>query len=224
MILIADDLMTEDELRFLRGLYAELPVQQGADTAEGDLKQVKNNRQLLPGGRGKEIRARIMEALNRKEYLSFALQPKVVSAPLLNVYGPGETYGDHTDAHLGWSNDRFFRCDISCTIFLDDPDSYDGGELCIRSDHGDARFKLAAGSAIFYPTYFVHRVQPVTRGERRACILWMESLVRDAQKRWLLFELQKVRSWIEEREPVASLPRQSLVNVCENLHRMWVDP
>ena len=165
----------------------------------------------------------MLDALNRSSALSYALLPKTVSMPLLNWYEPGMAYGAHTDAHMGMTSKGPFRCDISCTIFLDDPSSYTGGELEITSDHGMRSYKLNPGWGVFYPTQFIHRVNEVTEGERRSCVLWFESLVREPHKRWMLYELQQVRAWIEEREPVESEPRQKLVNLCENLHRLWVD-
>ena len=223
MILTTDNLLNQDEIDYLRGLYQELESEAGANTAEGDLKTVKNNHQLKLGERAGEIRARVLGALNRTSALTYALIPKTVSMPLLNRYQPGMAYGRHTDAHMGMTSKGHFRCDLSCTIFLDEPASYTGGELEILTDQGARSYKLKPGSAVFYPTQFVHGVNEVTFGERRSVILWFESFVRDPQKRWMLYELQQLRAWVEEREPVTSEPRQKLVNLCENLHRLWVE-
>jgi len=223
MIIVAEHVLDADDLEYLRRQFRELDEQPGAVTAHGDLEQVKNNRQLVLGGRAAEVRSRVLGALNRSDPLTLALLPKTTSVPLLNVYGPGEGYGPHTDAHLGAMGGRYFRCDISATLFLDEPGDYDGGELVIEEGGRPRAFKLAAGSAVFYPTTCVHAVNTVTRGERRACVLWFESLVRDVEKRRLLFELQQVRTWIEEHEPPSSEPRRKLVNACENLLRMWVE-
>lgn len=224
MILVVDGLFEPQELAWLRGLYAECEAEDGARTADGALKQVKHNHQLVLGERVGEIRAHTLEAFNRHPFLHYALLPKTVSAPLLNVYRPGMSYGNHTDAHLGRMGERYFRCDISCTIFFDEPSAYEGGELCIRTERGEQTYKLPAGSGVFYPTHYVHRVNEITSGERRALVMWFESFVRDPARRAMLFELQQLRSWIEEREPAESDVRASAVNVCENLHRMWVEP
>ncbi len=223
MILVSEQLLDDEELRYLRGLFDDLEARPGAETAEGDLKRVKHNRQLALGERAGEVRQRVLAALNRLDYLTYALQPRSVSMPLLNVYGPGEAYGAHTDAHLGHTGQRYFRCDISMTLFIDPPQAYDGGELSLLGDQGWRDYKLPAGDAVFYPTQFLHRVKEVTRGERRACVLWVESFVRDPARRRLLFELHQVRSWMEQHEPLEAPHRQMLVNACENLQRMWVD-
>ena len=223
MILVTEALLNDADLSHLRKLFDEVDDGEGAQTAVGDLQSVKHNRQLHLGVRSTEVRDRVRGALNRHPFLSYALIPKAISPPLLSVYKPGMYYGDHTDGHLGQLPDRAMRLDISATIFLDPPETYDGGELVIRSSDGDRTYKLPAGAAVFYPTYFVHRVNEVTRGERRACVMWFESFVKDTDKRRMLFELQQVRSWIEENQPVTSKPRQTMVNLCENLHRLWID-
>ncbi len=223
MIVVADALFNPDELDYLRALFADERASEGAMTAVGDLRSVKHNLQFKLGQRAGEVRNTVRSALNRHPFLSYALIPKAISPPLLSVYKPGMYYGDHTDGHLGQLNDRAMRLDISGTIFLDPPHTYEGGELVVRTDQGERNYKLSAGSGVFYPTYFVHRVTQVTGGERRACVMWFESFVRDMNKRRMLFELQQVRSWIEESQPLSSKPRQTLVNLCENLHRMWVE-
>jgi len=223
MILVTENVLDAGELAWFQNLFGEMDARPGAETAEGELKRVKNNRQLALGERAGEVRRRMLDALNRRDDLAFALQPKSVSMPLLNVYGPGEGYGEHTDAHLGHTGQRYFRCDISGTIFLDDPGSYDGGELSLMTEEGWRTYKLPAGSAVFYPTQYVHRVNEVRHGKRRACVMWIESFVRDPTRRRMLYELQHVRSWIESTQPLEAPHRQMLVNVCENLHRMWVE-
>ena len=223
MILVVDNVLNQEDLTFMRNLYPQLSDNAGAESAVGDLRSVKHNRQLQLGKRVTEVRDRVRAALNRHAYLSYALIPKTMSPPLLSIYHPGMYYGNHTDGHLGQIGDKPMRLDISGTIFLDPLDSYSGGELVIQSDTGERSYKVAAGSAVFYPTHFIHRVNEVTRGERRACVMWFESFVRDITQRRMLFELQQVRAWIEEQEPVSSKPRQALVNFSENLHRMWIE-
>ena len=223
MILAIENVLNQDEIEYLRNLYYELEPEPGEKTAAGDLKKVKDNHQLQLAERAPEVRQRLIDALNRTSALTYALIPKTVSLPLLNRYQPGMAYGHHTDAHFGQTNRGYFRCDISCTIFLDEPASYEGGELEISTDHGLRSYKLKPGWGVFYPTQYIHQVKEVTRGERRAVVFWFESFVRDPQKRWMLYELQQLRAWIETAEPVTSEPRQKLVNLCENLHRMWVE-
>ncbi|MCH9674009.1 MAG: Fe2+-dependent dioxygenase [Gammaproteobacteria bacterium] len=223
MILAVDNVLNSDETNFLLGLFDATESHHGAATAQGDVKELKHNKQLLLGERAPEVRQCVLEALNRHPHLSYALLPKTVSMPALSVYEPGMAYGPHTDAHLGQHGGAFFRCDISCTIFLSDPASYDGGALTIRTPEGAKDYKLAAGSAVFYPTTYIHLVNEVTAGERKACIMWFESFVRDHMQRWMLYELQQIRAWMDTNQPITSEPRQRLVNFCENLNRMWVE-
>ena len=113
--------------------------------------------------------------------------------------------------------------DLSCTVFLDPPDEYDGGELHIETDSGPREYKLSAGSAVFYPTLFLHRVNPVTRGRRRAVVFWIESMVRDPQKRAILYDMAMLGEWVGSVAEIDSHPRQKLVQIRENLYRMWLE-
>ncbi|MEM7253826.1 MAG: Fe2+-dependent dioxygenase [Pseudomonadota bacterium] len=223
MIIVIDDLLDNDETTFLAELFSSSESHHGSATAQGDLRELKHNTQLLLKERAQEVRQTVLTALNRHDHLAYALQPKVVSTPLLSVYEPGMAYGPHTDVHLGRHGGEYFRCDISCTIFLSDPDSYEGGELVIRTPEGAREYKLDLGAAVFYPTTYIHQVEEVTSGLRKACVLWFESLVRDPTQRWMLYELQQIRAWMDATQPVTAEPRQRLVNFCENLHRMWVE-
>ncbi len=146
-----------------------------------------------------------------------------MSQPILSDYEPGMAYGRHTDSAIGEGAARNYRTDISCTIFLDDPASYDGGELAIETEYGNPSFKLPVGDAVFYPTLFTHQVRPVTRGRRRACVFWIESFVRDPQKRTILLDLVQLGAWMGQQLPIDAEPRQRLAKVRENLYRMWLD-
>ena len=186
MIVEIEQLLNADEIAFLTRLFEEIDTRAGAATASAGLSSVKRNRELDLGERREEVRSMVLEACDRMPSLNYALLPKMVSAPLLSVYEVGMSYGTHVDSAVGEDRGRVFRSDISATIFLDAPDTYDGGELEIDSEYGDRKIKLAAGDAAFYPTLFRHRVLPVTRGRRRACVLWIESLIRDPAKRIIL--------------------------------------
>ena len=184
----------------------------------------KNNQEVVLGDRAEAVKDLILSACNRAPQLNVALLPRKVSTPMLSRYAPGMSYGDHMDSAIGQDQDRIYRVDLSCTVFLDDRNAFEGGELEIETDFGPQRYKLGAGDAVFYPTVFIHRVAPVTAGERRVCVFWLESLVRDPAKRAMLLELAQVSAWLSEREPVDSEPRQRLVKVRENLYRMWLEP
>lgn len=223
MIHIANGFLNQEELVYLRGLFDQCEMLEGKDSASGYLGSAKRNCELNLGERGERVRQTVRDAGNRQTGLEYALLPRTVSVPILNVYHTGMFYGNHVDAAFWHDGERVCRSDISTTIFLDDPDSYDGGELIIDTDYGSSSLKLPAGDAVFYPTWFTHRVSQVTRGSRRACVFWIESLVRDPAKRSILDELGRVTSWIGKRESIESEPHQALNKVRENLFRMWIE-
>ena len=223
MILVADKLLLPEELAQLRSIYGRSPFREGSESTSEVLREVKHNREVELGDQNQFVKDLLLNACNRAPHLNLALLPRKVSTPLLSSYGPGMHYGDHTDSAIGQDVDRVYRIDLSCTVFLDERDAYQGGELEIDTDFGTQRYKLGAGDAVFYPTVFIHRVNKVTAGERRACVFWLESLIRDPAKRAILLELSQISAWLSESEPVDSAPRQRLVKVRENLYRMWLE-
>jgi len=143
--------------------------------------------------------------------------------PFFNRYGGGEHYGPHVDGAIRTPRGAGpLRTDVSCTVFLSDPDEYDGGELTVVDAYGTHEVKLPAGDAIVYPSTSVHEVQPVTRGERVASFLWVQSMVRDDWKRALLFELdnniQALRAAHGESPAIVGVTGHY-----HNLLRMWAE-
>jgi PKHD-type hydroxylase len=130
------------------------------------------------------------------------------------------TYGEHVDDPVMGAPGQLYRSDVSITIFLSDPEEYDGGELVIRAPYGEHSVKLPAGDAVMYPSSSLHRVNPVTRGVRLAAVTWVQSLVRDAARRELLYELNRVREALLRDTPGGEeTARLNMVYV--NLVRMW---
>jgi PKHD-type hydroxylase len=156
-------------------------------------------------------------------FMSAAL-PKRIYPPLFNRYGAGEGFGYHIDnAIRGIKGVRErVRTDLSATLFLADPDSYDGGELVIRDTFGERQVKLPAGHLVLYPGSSLHRVQPVTRGERLAAFFWIESLVREDSQRSLLLDMDVAiqRLTAQGADPGSLL---ELTGVYHNLLRRWGD-
>ena len=153
-------------------------------------------------------------------YLNGAL-PHRVAAPYYARYTPGMHYGDHVDDPVMGPGPRY-RCDIAITLFLSEPDAYDGGELVVRTSFGEQRVKLAAGHAIMYPASSLHRVAEVTRGERMVAVTWVQSLVKDPARRELLYELNLAREKLLKTAPDAEeTARVDLAYV--NLVRMWAE-
>jgi PKHD-type hydroxylase len=132
------------------------------------------------------------------------------------------TYGDHVDDPIMGGNGPRFRSDVSMTVFLNPPAGYDGGELVVRTPFGEKRVKLAAGDAVIYPSASVHRVAEVTRGERLVALTWIQSYVRDAARRELLFELDQAREHLLQQDPDADTTKY-VDRSYANLLRMWGD-
>ncbi|MBA7932879.1 PKHD-type hydroxylase YbiX [Klebsiella sp. RHBSTW-00215] len=184
--------------------------------------QVKNNQQVdtrssLYG----ELQATVVAALNRSSLFFAAALPKTLSSPLFNRYQQSETYGFHVDgavrsqAQGGW-----MRTDLSATLFLSAPESYEGGELVVNDTYGQHSVKLPAGDLVLYPSSSLHCVTPVTVGTRVASFLWVQSMIRDDKHRAMLFDLdgniQKLKSRHGESDEVLSL-----LNLYHNLLREW---
>jgi len=148
--------------------------------------------------------------------------PIKVSAAFVSRCQPGMYYGQHIDNPIMGSAQARYRSDVAITVFLTEPDSYDGGELTIESRFGPTSVKLAAGSAVVYPASSLHEVTPVTRGERVVCALWAQSMVRDAYQRDLLHDLDDARQALVSSTPNAQVTRQ-IEHVYANLLRLWAE-
>lgn len=184
--------------------------------------QVKNNQQVdTRSSLYAELQGKVLAALNRNSLFFAAALPKAISSPLFNRYQQSETYGFHVDgavrsqAQGGW-----MRTDLSATLFLCDPQSYEGGELVVNDTYGRHSVKLPAGDLVLYPSSSLHCVTPVTSGTRLASFLWIQSMIRDDKRRAMLFELdgniQKLKGRHGESEEVLSL-----LNLYHNLLREW---
>ena len=225
MLITIDNILTADELTAIRDLLAHARWAHGEITAGSQSVQVKNNQQLpedepsLPA-----LRRLVMGALNRNAVFFTATLPRRVFPPLFNRYG-GDTnsFGSHVDGSMRPLPDGgYLRTDISATLFLSDPETYEGGELRIEDPYGDQRIKLTAGSVVIYPASSVHRVTPVTRGCRLACFMWIQSMVRDIGQRRLLYDMDmallQLRQAIGDTDPVIRLTA-----TYHNLLRSWAD-
>ncbi|MGV3493390.1 MAG: Fe2+-dependent dioxygenase, partial [Ramlibacter sp.] len=173
-----------------------------------------------------ELQALVLAALQRDALLFSATLPRRIFNPLFNRYGGGSNhYGAHVDGAVLHSRNpaQWVRTDLSCTLFLNEPHEYDGGELVIQEPQGERRVKLAAGDLVLYPGTTLHEVTPVTRGERLASFFWIESMVRGGEQRQLLFEMDmallKLRRALGEDH--AEVVR--LTGTYHNLLRMWAD-
>jgi PKHD-type hydroxylase len=226
MLLHLPDILTAYEVQQAQALLATAPWGDGRQGAGDQARKVKNNEQLDHDcAQAQAIRSIVLQALDRSPLFFSAALPKRVFSPRLNRYGGDSNYyGNHIDGavrYLPGSGQRV-RTDVSCTLFLADPDSYDGGELCIADTYGEQAVKLPAGHMVLYPGTSLHQVKPVTRGYRLACFFWIESMVRSDEQRRLLYELDMNLLALRQQHG-DSAETTALTGVYHNLLRMWAD-
>jgi PKHD-type hydroxylase len=164
----------------------------------------------------------ILAALERHPRFISAALPNTVYPPMFNRYGEGMAFGAHVDGsvRIHPHDGRKLRTDISATLFLSDPESYDGGELQIEDSYGMHAVKLTAGDMVIYPATSLHQVTPITRGVRTACFFWVQSLVRDDTQRSLLFEMDNAIQKLNQTN-ADEQARRSLIGCYHNLMRQW---
>lgn len=224
MITLVPDVLVADELAALRRGIEAARFVEGATTAGGAAREVKKNQQIPTNTKEYERLADIVRGgFVRNTTLQGALLPASVTRVMFNRYAEGMEYGPHIDIPLMGVMGNMLRTDVSMTLFLSDPDSYEGGELTIIQGGGATyRFKEQAGSAITYPSNSLHHVTPVTRGVRDAAVFWVQSLVRDPARREILWDLERAQQELYKRE--GRTPEFEAVNRSRaNLLRMWAD-
>ncbi len=230
-------LLTADEVARARAWLGRGDWVDGRATAGPQAAAVKCNEQLADGPLAQPLRDLVLRALERQPLFLSAALPRRVLPPAFNRYrGASNAYGAHIDQAIRAHPAGPMRADLSCTLFLSPPDSYDGGELCVRqacggpdspgsSQAAEKAFKLPAGDALLYPASTVHRVAPVTRGERLACFFWVESLVPRPDERQLLFEMDMALMRLRQREIESgngeSAESLALTGTYHNLLRLW---
>ena len=217
MQIVIGNVLSGEDVDLVRATLAQATFVDGRETAGFAARQVKHNRQA-DGRKTETVRKLVEERILAHEVFALAVRPKALTPILFSRYEPVMRYGSHVDDPLM----QGLRTDVSFTLFLSDPESYDGGELVIEGASGEDVVKLAAGSLIAYPSTALHHVAEVTRGERLAAVGWARSYVRDGAQRELLFELDTARRQLFRREGKSAeydLVSKSLAN----LMRMWVD-
>lgn len=196
MIFCLPELITEDERQALLGWIHGGAFSSGSRTVGQALSQIKHNDEITgEQAINQPISRLVMQALRRNETFVSATQARTMNSVLVNRYGPGMFYGAHVDAPIIGSPNAI-RSDLSFTLFLADPDSYDGGELVFESGNQEMAFKLPARSLICYPTGQLHWVREVTRGERLAVVGWVQSLIRDPSVRELQYDVLRARNLV----------------------------
>jgi PKHD-type hydroxylase len=218
MIMAIADVLSAADVAEVRAALANATFVDGRSSAGWAARSVKANLQASAGPELDRVRELVETRLRAHAVFVLATRPKSIIGPLFSRYQPGHAYGTHVDdALLGG-----VRSDVSFTLFLSPPESYDGGELVIDTPAGEEAFKLAPGNLVTYPATALHRVAPVTRGERLAAAGWVRSYVRDAAKRELLFDLETARRRLFDREGKTH-EADLLAKCAANLLRMWCE-
>jgi PKHD-type hydroxylase len=227
MLVVIPGILDGEQLKLFRQRLdsAEAPWVDGRATAGHQGAQVKRNLQLAEETpMAKELGDIVLAVLERHPLFISASLPHRVYPPMFNRYEGGMHFGSHVDGSVRLipGSKEKIRTDLSATLFLADPQSYDGGELQIEDVYGTQSVKLAAGDMIVYPASSLHQVTPVTRGARLACFFWVQSMVRNNEQRALLFDLDRSIQRLNagQGDPVA---RVELTGCYHNLMRMWSD-
>lgn len=197
----------------------------GRVTAGHQARNVKHNRQLTEEHPlARELGAVILQRLAASSMFTAAALPLKVFPPLFNRYEGGGHFGAHVDTAVRYVNQAPYRVrtDLSATLFLSDPASYDGGELSIEDTYGTHRVKLPAGDLLLYPASSVHEVRPVTRGARVAAFFWIQSMIRDDGQRTLLFQLDRAIQDLNRDVP-GHTSTVALTGTYHNLLRRWAE-
>ncbi|HEX8167348.1 MAG TPA: Fe2+-dependent dioxygenase [Beijerinckiaceae bacterium] len=218
MQLVIADVLSAADATEIRQTLAHAPFEDGARTAGWNARLVKDNAQARDSATLRLLRERVEAAIRKNELFGLAVRPKALTPLIFSRYAGGQAYGSHVDNPLMDG----IRTDVSFTLFLAAPEAYDGGELVIESLSGEDEVKLPAGHMIVYPSTALHRVQPVTRGERLAAVGWAQSHVRDPARRELLFDLETARRRLFDR--LGKTQELDLLSKsAANLMRMWAE-
>jgi len=222
MLLTIDDVLDRQELKVAQALLAKAAWESGLATAGMQAATVKHNEQIAESAPNlPTLRRIVLAALNRNALFFAAALPLRILPPHFNRYrGDANRYGPHVDGAMRVTDGGYVRADVSATLFLSEPEDYDGGELTIADTFGRHGVRLRAGSMVVYPSSSVHEVTPVTRGERLACFMFIQSMVGDAGQRRLLYDLDMALLQLRQQHGETG-PVVELTGVYHNLLRRW---
>lgn len=227
MLIVVPNVLNAEEVEQFRHHLFNADWEDGLNTAGGIAKNVKKNQQLKDAEEpAQSLRSHLLRKLSQNPTFISAVLPDKIYPPKFNRYNVGETYGPHIDnsiMHISGTSSSV-RGDVSCTLFFTNPDEYEGGELTIETQYGTQEVKLPAGDMILYPSTSLHHVKPVTKGARVASFFWSQSMVRDATKREMLYNLdQSVQRLTTELGSTHNEVVQ-LSGLYHNLIRTWATP
>jgi PKHD-type hydroxylase len=219
MLMVVPNVLSPEQIAQFRDRILSLKFVDGTATAGWHAKLVKNNLQAdrtQPGY--PEVNKLVTETILQNGSVRLGVRPKAVTPLLFSRYSGGMTYGTHVDDSVIMG----IRSDVSFTLALTDPQTYTGGELVMETPGGEQAFKLQAGHMIMYPSTTLHRVNPVTMGERLAAVGWMQSTVRDANAREILYDLDVARRSIFDQHG-KTREFDLISKASANLLRMWTE-
>ena len=203
---------------------AQLRWEDGKKSAGTVARSVKQNQQAdLTSRIGAKLKVRLLEAVTLHPVVEAYARPLKFAPPLISRTGPGDAYGLHIDNPVMGRGDARLRTDLSLTLFLSAPDTYEGGVLEIETVTGTESLKLPAGSLVIYPSTELHRVSPVTSGERYVFVSWIQSAVRDPSQRAILFDLVNLKASLRATLPKDAPELLTFDKTEANLMRMWTD-
>lgn len=223
MLVTIPEVLNKEDISVIQDLMATANFREGTQSAGSEARRVKNNHEMFIS----EIETQRLNNLvmgklvQNPTYIATAFAAKI-AAPYYAKYTEGMYYGNHIDDPVMGPPNQRYRSDISITIFLNEPDDYDGGELVIQTGFGEQKVKLNAGDVVLYPSSSTHRVTEVTRGERIVAVTWLQSTIRDPAKREILYNLSLAREKLIETAPGTD-ELEKLSNGYVNLLRMWTD-
>jgi PKHD-type hydroxylase len=226
MLICVPDVLSKAEVANFRAAMDAAAWEDGRSTAGAQSAMVKKNEQLPPNGEvARRLGETVIKALVANPLFVSAAIPKQIFPPLFNRYGVGQHFGVHVDNavrgdHLTGAR---IRTDLSVTLFLSEPDEYEGGELIVEDYYGSHRVKLPAGHLVLYPASSLHTVTPVTRGARVASFFWLQSMVRDGHARSLIFDLDTAIQGLVGRPGRDDPEMVRLTGLYHNLIRCWAE-
>ncbi len=225
MLLPIENLLSKAEVQHLRQQLDNNQWIDGKSTAGGIAVTVKNNQQIDDKQpQALALQQFILQKISQHPLFIAAALPEKIYPPKFNRYSSGEHYGLHVDSAIMYlNNGESLRTDVSATLFLSDPDSYEGGELAIETQYGAQEIKLNAGDLLLYPATSLHEVRPVTAGARICSFFWIQSLVRNTQQREQLFDLDQTIQVLTLERGAADEQVRSLSALYHNLLRGWAN-
>ena len=225
-MIVIKDVLSPVQLQQLNHVIAKQTWVDGSITGGQQSNSVKNNQQLSPDSQVvRGLEDHVLTALAHHPTFISAALPLKIFPPMFNRYSVGETYGLHVDnaIRIPPGSSARIRTDLSATLFLTEPDAYEGGDLVIEDHFGAQPVKLAAGDMILYPSTTLHRVTPVTKGERISAVFWLQSMVRNNEQRKMLFDLDQSVQSLTTLHGNDAQDVMRLSGIYHNLIRQWAE-